>query len=65
MAGRDLRFQSYACGSEPEVISGNRIWRDCLLSVERTPGDRRNMKLFAGIIERGGHFKIYSYGNDL
>jgi hypothetical protein len=28
------------------------------------PG-RRNMKLFAGIIERGGHFKIYSYGNDL
>jgi hypothetical protein len=65
MAGRDLGFQSYTCGGEPEVISGNRIWRDCTLSVERTPGDRRDMKLFAGIIERGGQFKIYSYGNDL
>ena len=65
MAGRNLRFTSYECGTEPEVIGENRIWRGCTLRVERAPGDMRAMQLFAGIIERRGHFKVFSYGNDL
>lgn len=65
LAGRDLRFDYYGCGAEPEVIGDNRVWRDCTLRIERAPGDTRSMRLFAGIIERAGHFKVYSYGNDL
>jgi hypothetical protein len=65
LGGRSLSFQSYRCDPEPEHLGANRIWRQCLLRIVRSPGDTTSMRLFAGIIERGGQFKIYSYGNDL
>ncbi|HEX9565204.1 MAG TPA: hypothetical protein VF981_14575 [Gemmatimonadaceae bacterium] len=65
LGGRALHYQSYACGAEPERLGENRIWRGCTVRLVRSPGDTASMRLFAGIIERGGQFKIYSYGNDL
>lgn len=65
LGGRDLKFRSYTCSAQPEVLGENRIWRDCSLDIERSPGERQSMRLFNGIIERNGHFKVYTYGNDL
>lgn len=65
LGGRDLKFRSYTCAAEPEVLGENRIWRECSLDIEREPGQRQSMRLFNGIIERNGHFKFYTYGNDL
>lgn len=63
--GRSLGYDTYECSAEPEILGKNRIWRNCMLHVLGPDGARVSIRLFAGIIERDGHFKIYSYGNDL
>ena len=62
--GRPFRVLSNECKSSPRAEGENVIWDDCLQSV--TDGrDTVTMRLFHGIYERAGRFKIFSYSNDL
>lgn len=65
LGGRPLGYQSYACDARPEIVGRSRVWRGCVVRFLRAPGDTASMRLFAGIIEREGRFKVYSYANDL
>jgi hypothetical protein len=60
---RSLRILSNSCG-EPRMEGGNRIWHDCMQRFV-TGGDTLQLRLFGGIYERGGRYKIFSYSNDL
>jgi hypothetical protein len=65
LGSRPLGFRSYECDAEPERLGANRVWRGCRLGLTGSSGVATPMRLFAGIIERHGRFKVYSYGNDL
>jgi hypothetical protein len=62
--GRSLEVRGYTCASSPRVEGGNTIWDDCRLHVG-AGGDTSSIRLFGGIIERDGRFKVLSYANDL
>ena len=62
--GRPLAFRGYTCARE-EVRAPNRVWTGCRLDVVSTDGARAKVRLFGGIVERGGRYKILSYANDL
>lgn len=62
--GRSLAFRGYACARE-EDRAPNRVWTDCRLDVATADGARVNVRLFGGIVERAGRFKILSYANEL
>jgi hypothetical protein len=49
---------------DPRSEGENRVWYDCMQRiVEGT--DTVSVRLFGGILERHGRFKIFSYSNDL
>ena len=49
---------------DPRSEGENRLWYDCIQRiVEGT--DTVSIRLFGGIVERRGRFKIFSYSNDL
>jgi hypothetical protein len=62
--GQALDARGYTCASPPRVEGGNTIWDDCRLHV-RANGDTSSIRLFGGVIERDGRFKLLSYSNDL
>lgn len=62
--GRPLEYRGYACQAE-ERRGPNRVWTGCRLSVLDAAGRRVEARLFGGILERGGRYKIFSYANDL
>jgi hypothetical protein len=63
MAGLPFGYEGYAC-AEPATVEGdNRIWENCRL--KRSTGEPREIRLFGGIIERAGHYKIFTYANDM
>lgn len=64
-AGQPFRVIGHDCPREPEVEGDNRIWRGCTVRRLRAFGDTVSERLFGPIIERGGRFKFYSYGNEL
>ena len=57
-------FRGYACASPARVEVENTIWDDCRMHVG-TGGDTSTIRLFGGVIERAGRFKLLSYANDL
>jgi hypothetical protein len=65
LGGRPLGFLSYQCAPEPERQGDNRLWRDCTVRRVRSPGDTVMQRLFGAILERDGHFKFHSLGNDM
>ena len=62
--GRPITFRGYTCASPVRVEVENTIWDDCRMHVG-TGGDRSTIRLFGGVIERAGRFKLLSYANDL
>jgi hypothetical protein len=62
--GRPLQHRGYACGQEA-VRGPNRVWTDCRLDVLDAAGRRVKVRLFGGIVEHGGRFKLLSYANEL
>ncbi|HEY0972031.1 MAG TPA: hypothetical protein VGE02_13775 [Gemmatimonadales bacterium] len=63
--GRELHAVGYECAAEPVTSGENRVWRDCVLRLAPPASDTAGIRLFGGIIERGGRFKLFSYTNDL
>ena len=62
--GRPIGVRGYTCASPARVEAGNTIWDDCRLHIG-TGADTASIRLFGGVIERAGRFKILSYANDL
>jgi hypothetical protein len=62
--GRPLAYRGYAC-ADSATLGRNRVWRDCRLDVVDAAGERVKARLFGGIVERGGRYKILSYANEL
>ena len=63
-AGRALQVRGYTCAEPPRVEAENAIWDDCRLHIGGG-ADTATVRLFGGVIERGGRFKVLSYSNDL
>lgn len=62
LAGQPIEYVSHEC-PEPVVEGGNRYWRGCRLTL-RSRGIITTARMFGGIVERGGTFKLESFGND-
>lgn len=62
--GRPVRIVHNECRGPARVEGSNRIWGDCRQTIV-TGRDSTIMRLFGGVIEREGRFKIFSYSNDL
>ena len=62
--GRPVPIVSNVCQAPPRREGENVLWDDCVqrLVVE---GDTVVIRLFGGIYERRGRFKIFSFSNDL
>lgn len=63
--GNALHAAGYACDAEPVVSGANRIWSNCVMRLAPPGADTTAIRLFGGIIEREGRFKLFSYTNDL
>jgi hypothetical protein len=63
-AGRPLRIVSNDCKPPARFEGDNRLWFDCVQRIMEG-SDTVPMRLFGGIYERNGRFKIFSYSNDL
>ena len=59
-----LDVRGYTCATPARVAGGNTIWDDCRLHLGAR-GDSSSVRLFGGVIEREGRFKVLSYANDL
>jgi hypothetical protein len=62
--GRPLAYRGYRCARD-EARGPNHVWTDCRLSVLGADGQRVEVRLFGGIVERGGRYKLLSYANEL
>jgi hypothetical protein len=63
--GRSLRIAGHECKAPPRLEGENRLWFDCVQRLIEGEGDTTVTRLFGGIVERDGRFKIFSYSNDL
>ena len=63
LGGSSLGMHSWDCLSDPAREGGNRVWRDCAVRFEQPGKEQQTLRLFSGIIERMGTFKILSYAN--
>ncbi len=64
LGGRDLRFNSYACGT-PVREQDNVFWRDCEIRyVDPASSLPVKRELFGAIMQRGDRYKFLSYAND-
>ena len=62
--GKPLRWTN-SCAA-PKVEGDNRLWFDCIQRIVENDGrDTAVVRLFGGVYERNGRFKIFSYSNDL
>ena len=62
--GRTLRYDGYECPAVPTTEGENRIWTGCTVTLGRDGEAPVTFRLFASIVERGGHFAFLSYAND-
>jgi hypothetical protein len=62
--GRRLGYAGYSC-AHSRKDSELTAWSACLVRFTIGPGDTLTTRLFGGVIERGGRYKILSYANDL
>lgn len=63
VSGRALGYKSVDCDPSPAIEGKNRIWKNCVIRYEPPGGKAESQRLFAGIVEREGRFKILSYAN--
>lgn len=61
--GKPLRVAGNVCKG-PRIEGANRLWDDCVQRIVQG-NDTTVIRLFGGIYERAGRFKIFSYSNDL
>lgn len=61
--GKPLRIAGKEC-KNPRIEGENRLWDDCVQRIV-VESDTIVMRLFGGMYERAGRFKILSYSNDL
>jgi hypothetical protein len=61
--GKPLRIAGNACRGS-RIEGDNRLWNDCVQRIV-VEGDTTVIRLFGGVYERNGRFKILSYANDL
>jgi hypothetical protein len=61
--GRPLRILSNSC-AEPRLEGRNQVWHDCMQRFI-AGADTLQIRLFGGIYEHNGRYKIFSYSNDL
>jgi hypothetical protein len=61
---RGVKLVGHSCTEPPRIEGENRIWYDCVQRVIQGT-DTVPIRLFGGILERTGRFKIFSYSNDL
>jgi hypothetical protein len=64
LGGGQARFGAYACEDAPQVEEANRYFHQCTVQTIAPDGETAPLKLFGSMIERGGRWKIVSYGND-
>jgi hypothetical protein len=64
-AGEPFGLLAHDCPAPPASEGENRLWRGCVVRRMRPPADTATERLFGPILERGGRFKFYSYGNEL
>lgn len=62
--GTDLRSADYHCPNPERVDRQFTFWDRCIVAFEHE-GVAKRMRLFGSIVELNGHFKFYSYANDL
>lgn len=61
--GRPVRIVSSRC-TAPRTLGKNTLWSDCVQRLVMHD-DTVTTRLFGGVLERAGRFKIFSYSNDL
>lgn len=62
--GKPVRIVRNVCTRPPRIEGENRMWDDCVQTLVAN-SDTTIIRLFGGILERNGRFKIFSYSNDL
>jgi hypothetical protein len=64
--GKTLHYTGHRCTPEEgESLGRGRQWAECLVLGELPTGEKSEERLFAGILEIGGRFKLLSFGNEL
>ena len=63
LSGSGLGLRSFTCDPKPVREGSNRIWRNCAVRFAPRTGEVKSLRLFGGIVEREGQFKILSYAN--
>ncbi len=63
--GRPMSLVGYDCGAEASHEGENIVYGPCTVRWLGGNGDTLAVRLFNQILERGGRFKILSYGNRL
>ena len=63
LGGSQVRIVRNQC-APPRVAGRNRLWDDCVQTIA-LEDDTLTVRLFAGILERDGRYKIFSFANDL
>lgn len=61
--GSDLALVRNSC-QPPRVMGHNRLWDDCTQTIT-VRDETAVIRLFGGILERDGQYKIFSFTNDL
>lgn len=62
--GRPLAFRGYTC-ERHEDRGSIEVWTDCRMDVVSDGGARMNVRLFGGIVEHAGRYKLLSFANEL
>ena len=62
--GKSFTILRNECRPPARVEGRNVLWDDCRQTIV-VGGDTLITRLFGGVFERDGRFKIFSYGNDL
>jgi hypothetical protein len=65
LGGRPLGMRGYRCDAPADSVGRSRVWEGCVVTFRPAEADSpRTMRLFGGIIERGGIYKFIGYAND-
>lgn len=62
--GKPFRILRNECRTPARVVGRNLLWDDCRQTVV-FGSDTITTRLFGGVYERDGRFKLFSYSNDL
>ena len=63
--GKPMSLVDYDCGAQASHEGDNIVYGPCTVRWRTSGGDTLAVRLFNQVLERGGRFKILSYGNRL